>query len=159
MNIFPFNTLSVLLSTIIDITPWQWLYMHGRTTLQALAPPQWCKFMWKYQDYVVTSLSKAEGGNLEQQVIWNGHAGQKAMTMTNYIHILYCLHEVGFSSHCGKYGRPCFMNYHPFAVRRALERSSILPRVVQSHDWKRLHAQVHRPDNLRYHRDLCIPYS
>ena len=42
--------------------------MHGRTTLQAstLTLPLCCKSMWKYQNYVISSSRKAEGGNLEQ---------------------------------------------------------------------------------------------
>ena len=71
--------------------------MHGRTTLQAptLTLPLCCKSMWKYQNYVISSSRKVEGGNLEQQVNWNSHAGQKAVSDNSFFSHPYCLHEVG----------------------------------------------------------------
>ena len=79
----PWSGAGPLFSTVLhEYFPFQYTisliennYWHNTVTMTIYAwpdhltspgPPLWCKFMWKYQDYAVTSSSKAEGGNLEQ---------------------------------------------------------------------------------------------
>ena len=99
----PWSGAGPLFSTVLhEYFPFQYTisliennYWHNTVTMTIYAwpdhltspgPPLWCKFMWKYQDYAVTSSSKAEGGNLEQSC---------RLKTEQLISHLYCLHEVG----------------------------------------------------------------